>query len=152
MSQVASARLGRAIVVVPEVTTGDNPKRADGRKRARFRSAEGVLAVTIANDLALQAAWQVHVPCEHVTGIDIALTAVSPSIGPARVLTAIPCVIVRMRALATTWPAAECARIMVAVARHLWLPAVAIAIAVVGGATVPAIRGASLPLVVARES
>lgn len=34
MAQVAGARIGRPIVVVPEVTTGDNPKCTDRRERA----------------------------------------------------------------------------------------------------------------------
>ena len=39
MSEVARPWIGRAIVVVPEITTGDHSKRADGRERARLGSA-----------------------------------------------------------------------------------------------------------------
>jgi hypothetical protein len=37
--KIPGARIGQSIVMVPEITTGDHPKRADSCKRARFRSA-----------------------------------------------------------------------------------------------------------------
>jgi hypothetical protein len=37
--EVARAWISRAIVVVPEITTGDHSKRANGRQRAGLRAA-----------------------------------------------------------------------------------------------------------------
>ena len=39
MPEVAGPWVGRPVVVVPEITTGDHSKRTDGRQRARLRAA-----------------------------------------------------------------------------------------------------------------
>jgi hypothetical protein len=39
VSQVARAWIGRSIVVIPEITTGDHSKRTNGRERTRLRAA-----------------------------------------------------------------------------------------------------------------
>ena len=51
-------------MVVAEITTGDHSKRADGRERPRFRAAQRVLAIAVANDLALESARQIEVARE----------------------------------------------------------------------------------------
>ena len=40
-------------MVVSKITTGDHSESADGCEGARLRAAQGVFAITIANDLAL---------------------------------------------------------------------------------------------------
>ena len=136
MPQVARARIGRSIVVVSEVTTGDHSKGANGRQRARFRAAQGVLAVAVANDLPLQSARQVDVPRERVARLPIALTTVAVALRPACIITPIAAVLVRGLPV-VSWTAAERPRIVViAVARSdVGLPPVVIAIAVVRGTT-----------------
>ena len=52
--------------MVPQVTTGDDPKRTNRRERARFGAAQRVLPIAIADELAFQSAWQVEIPHEHV--------------------------------------------------------------------------------------
>src|SRR5262249_25495517 len=54
--QVTGAGIERPVVVVAEITTGDHSEGTDGRQRPRFRAAERVLAIPVANDLALEAA------------------------------------------------------------------------------------------------
>jgi hypothetical protein len=93
MPQVAGAWIGRPIMVVSEVTTGDNPKRANGRERARFRPTQGVLTVAIANKLPLHSARQVEMSCERVTRVDSSLTMVV-AFRPACVITPIPRVLI----------------------------------------------------------
>jgi hypothetical protein len=76
----------------------------------------------MANKLPLQSAWQVEVAGERVSRLSIALR-------PTHIMVAIASVLVRRLPVAS-WTAAERSGILV----------IAIAIAVVGGATVPAIR------------
>ena len=64
VSQVAGRGSAGLIVVVPEITTGDHSKGADGRERARFGAAQGVFAIAVVNDLALRSARQAHVSGE----------------------------------------------------------------------------------------
>ena len=39
MPEVAGARVGRSVVVVPKITTGDHSKGTNGRQRTRLRAA-----------------------------------------------------------------------------------------------------------------
>ena len=50
VSQVAGPWISRATVVVAEITTGDNSERTNGCECSRFGAAQGVLAITVAND------------------------------------------------------------------------------------------------------
>jgi hypothetical protein len=71
MTKVARSRIGRTIVVVSEITTGDHSKRADGRQRSRLRATQGVLTITIAHHLALASSRQTQISHEDVTRISI---------------------------------------------------------------------------------
>ena len=70
MTEVAAARIGFAPGVVAQVARGHDPKRADGRQRARLRAAQGVLAFArVVDDLSLASAWQVEIAHEDVARI-----------------------------------------------------------------------------------
>ena len=59
VSEVARPRIGRALVVVPQVACRDDPKRADGGQRASLRAAQSVLAVPgVVDNLPVSAANQ----------------------------------------------------------------------------------------------
>ena len=105
----------------------------------------------MANDLPLQSARQVDVPRERVPWLPIALTTVAVALGPTCIITTISAMLIRGLPIAS-WTATERPGILViAVTRwEVRLPPVVIAIAVVGGATVPAIRCVSVPLIIAR--
>src|SRR5262245_56346278 len=96
--------------MVAEVTTGDHSKGADGRERLRFRATERVLAIPVANDLALQSARQIQVARKGLTRV----VATVP-FGPAVVLAGVPAVVVGIARV--PGPAARMARIIVAIAR-----------------------------------
>src|SRR5581483_2773319 len=76
----------RAVVVVAEITTGDHSKRTDRSERTRFRTAECVLAITIADDFALEAARQVQIACKWFTRIGRPVARVTIAIGPTWVM------------------------------------------------------------------
>ncbi len=105
----------------------------------------------MANDLTLQSARQVDVPREHGPWLPIALTTVAVAPGPTCIITTISAMLIRGLPIAS-WTSAERPGILViAVTRsEVALPPVVIAIAVVRGITVPAIRRVFVPLVVAR--
>lgn len=90
-------------------------------------------------------------PRERVPWLPIALTTVAVALGPTCIITTISAVLIRGLPIAS-WTAVERPGILViAVTRsEVGLPPLVIAIVVVGGATIPATRGASVPLVVAR--
>ena len=113
MPQVAGARIELAVAPVPKVATGDHSKRSDGRQRAGFRTAQGVVA--IAHDLALEPARQVDVAREHVARMDIAVAIVTLALRPPRVVIAIAPMILRMRIPRISWLAAESPRIVVSI-------------------------------------
>jgi hypothetical protein len=71
VSQITRSRIGGAAVVIAEVARRHDPKRADGRERAAFRSPQRVLAVAgIVNDLAVRSARQIEVAHKHVARIE----------------------------------------------------------------------------------
>jgi hypothetical protein len=77
--QVAAAWVGWSIVVVAQVARGHDPKRADGRQRARFRAAGRVLTVArVAHDLALTSARQIEVAHERVAQVPLTPIAIRP--------------------------------------------------------------------------
>ncbi|MGH2437414.1 MAG: hypothetical protein ACRDFA_10510 [bacterium] len=47
-------------------------------------------AVTVANDLPLQAAWQMNVPCERITCVYGTLALVAVAVRPASIITTVP--------------------------------------------------------------
>jgi hypothetical protein len=150
MPEVARPRVGRSNLVVPAITTGHDSKRANGRKRTGLRAAQGVVTVAVADQFAFQFPWQVDMPRERVPWLLLALPIVAVALGPTCIITTIPAVLSRCLLIASR-TAAECLDILViATGSDVGLPPVVSAIAVVGGVTVPAIRVASMPLVVAR--
>jgi len=56
-------------VLIPEITTGDHSEGADGRDRTRLRAAQGVLAITIANDFAIEATGQIQAAGERLARV-----------------------------------------------------------------------------------
>jgi hypothetical protein len=75
--------------VVVEITTGDNPKRTDGRQGSRLRAAQRVLTVAVSHQLAFQAARQVQVAREHVARIGVARPLVTFTLRPASIVASI---------------------------------------------------------------
>src|SRR5262249_3825412 len=89
--QFAVTRVEAAIVRVAQVTTGDHSERADGRQRARFRTAQRVFAIAIPHDLALETARQVEPPREHVARIQgsfpaVTIAAITLALRPSRIV------------------------------------------------------------------
>jgi hypothetical protein len=68
--QVTFAWVTGPAVVVLEVTRGNDAKDSDETQRAGFRTAEGVLAVSVADQLAFEPARQVELVDEHVARVD----------------------------------------------------------------------------------
>jgi len=104
VSEVARSRIGRTLAVVPEVACRDDPKRADGRQRARFRAPQGVLAVPgVVDDLSVRAARQVEIPHEHVPGIEALVSSprVAVTLEPSRVIVTFSGIILRLVASRT---------------------------------------------------
>jgi hypothetical protein len=94
------------IAVVPQIATGDDPKRADGCKGSRFRTTHGVLAITIANDFPFTTARQIHVARERISRVGVALTAVAFTFRPTGIVTAIAPVLVSVLSIAA-WATTE---------------------------------------------
>jgi hypothetical protein len=92
--EVAGARISAAAVVVAKITTGDHPERANGCERSRLGAAQGVLAITVANHLALRPTRQVHVARERVPGLPIAFTTGAIAVGPTRMAVAVSPVLI----------------------------------------------------------
>lgn len=146
VAKVARARISRAIVVA-EITTGDDSKRADSGQ-PRFGPAQGVLAVAIADDLPLQTAWQVNVPYERITWVSGPFTLITVAVRPTCVITAI--VLVRMRGSEIVpRTAAECSGVIIAMS-GVGLPSVIIAVEHVGPVAAHAIALGAEPFVVTR--
>jgi hypothetical protein len=93
----------------------------------------------------------VEVPRERIAPLSIALATVTVPLSPTCIITVVAAMVVRGLSV-VSWTTAKCPRIVViAIARpDVRLPPVVITLAIVGGAAVPAIRGASVPLVIAR--
>jgi hypothetical protein len=95
VSQVAAPWIGRASIVISEITTGDHSEGTHGRERPRFGAAQGVFAIAVVNELALWPARQVHMSAECIRDLAIAFSIIAVSVGPAGILIAIPSVPVR---------------------------------------------------------
>jgi hypothetical protein len=90
--QIAGPWISRAPIVVSEITTGDHSECTNGRERPGFRAAQGVVAIAVVNELALWSARQVNMSAECIRGLAIAFSIVAVSVGPARIVVAIPSV------------------------------------------------------------
>jgi hypothetical protein len=98
VSEVARPRIRRPLVVVAKVACRHDPKRADGRERAGFRSPQRVLTVSgIVDDLSVRSARQVEVPHEHVPRIaaQVSITRVAVALD-LRLIAAISRIVFRM--------------------------------------------------------
>ena len=80
-------------MVIPEITTGDHSKRADGRKRTSFRAAQRVRATAIAHELPLQPARKVEIAREDVSRIDSAAPSITIALCPPSIALAVRCVL-----------------------------------------------------------
>jgi len=97
--------------VVAQIATGDDPKRTDGGKRPRFRTAQGVLPISIANDFPVAIARQLHVARERVSRVRVALSAVAVAFRPTGIVTAIAPVLVSVLSIAA-WTTTERPRVV----------------------------------------
>ncbi len=81
MSQVAGPRICGAVAVVADVARGDNPKRADGGQRPRFKPVQRVLTpADIVDDFSVASTRKIETPHEHVTRIPRVVIAVRPAL------------------------------------------------------------------------
>src|SRR6266542_2921537 len=106
MAQIAGARIGWTTALISEITTGDHSKRADGRKCACLRAAQGVLAIAVAHDLSLPPTRQIEVARKRVAGIEGALRRLAVAISRA-------CIVAWIASARIAWTAAECSRVVV---------------------------------------
>jgi hypothetical protein len=89
VSQVAGPWIGRAPIVVSEITTGDHSECTNGRERPRFGAAQRVFAIAVVNELALWSARQVNMSAEGIPDLAIAFSIVAISVRPAGIVIAI---------------------------------------------------------------
>jgi hypothetical protein len=122
--EIAGSWINWTIVVIPQITTGDHPKRADGRERARLPAAQRVLVTAVAHDLSLNATRQVQISCEWLTRIEGTIWRLTIAICPARIVIPMASMVLGMREPRVSWPATECPRITVAIAGSVWSPRV----------------------------
>ena len=59
--------------MVSQITTGDHPKCADGGQRSRLRAAQGVLTITIVDDLPFGSSRQIEIAREDIAPAVIAV-------------------------------------------------------------------------------
>jgi hypothetical protein len=71
MSKVALAWVAGPAVVILQVARWNDAEHADETQRAGFRTAKGVLAVSVADELAFESARQVELVYEDVARIDV---------------------------------------------------------------------------------
>jgi hypothetical protein len=60
-----------------QIPFGHHPKRANGRERPGFRAVEGVVPVSVVDQLALPAVWQVQVAHEHIARVEASAVIVA---------------------------------------------------------------------------
>jgi hypothetical protein len=89
VSQVTRPGIGRASIVVSEITTGNHPECTDGRERPRFGAAQCVLAISIVDQLAIASARQVNMSAECIRRLALAFSIVAISAGPPGIVIAI---------------------------------------------------------------
>jgi hypothetical protein len=141
MSKIARAWIGRTIVMISEITTGDHSKRTDGGERPRLRAAQGVLAIAVADDLSLRSTRQFQIAREWLARIDRAVSCVALAFGPPRIVTRISGWVVGIRLARVAWTPAQCSRVtVIAIARtNVERPQIVIAIEVVSVAPASAV-------------
>jgi hypothetical protein len=88
VTQVARAWIGGAAIVVAEIATG-HAERANGRERSRFGAAQGVLAITVVNELAVWSARQVNMSAECIRDLAIAFSIAAISVGAVGIVIAV---------------------------------------------------------------
>jgi hypothetical protein len=116
VSEVAVTGIGWPVEVVAQLPGGHDPKRANGRERPRFRTAESILAgAGIVDDFPLAPPRQIDAAHEHVPGIAVAILWVAIPIYPAGVIT-VARVALGLLVAIISGAAAELARVIVAVA------------------------------------
>jgi hypothetical protein len=142
VSQVAGSWIERPLAVVSQIPTGDDSKRADSCERSGFRAAQGVLAITVADDLALSSMRQIQMPREGLTRVAVAL-------GPTRIFPRIVSVRVRSRLSRTMARTATKFARFVAARRSLGLPRIVPISIAVRTASTPAARVWAETLIVA---
>jgi hypothetical protein len=91
MPQIARARIERSIVLVAEITTGDHSKGTDRRECPRLRTAERVLAIAIAHELAFVSAREIQITRKDITRIVAAL-----ALRPARIAAGSTSILIRL--------------------------------------------------------
>jgi hypothetical protein len=122
--QITRTRIERSIAVVAQITTGDHSERADGRERSWFRAAQRVLAIAVADDLALVSTRQVQIARGRVTRIAVALRT-------ARAVARVVSVVIRLPGVARTATEVGCSVLAIAAARRLRQPQVVVAIEII---------------------
>jgi hypothetical protein len=83
--------------MVAEITTGDDSKRADGCKRPRLGPTQGVLAVSMAYELAFHAARQLEMAREHFARVSVPRGYLAVPLWPTDVVARIAAVLVGVR-------------------------------------------------------
>jgi hypothetical protein len=85
---------------VAQIALGDDPKRTDGRERARLGPVQQIVTVAIAHELAIGPVWQIKMASEHVSRIERAIVVSVAHVAVpfvARVIVAAPDVVIRFR-------------------------------------------------------
>jgi hypothetical protein len=93
--EIAGSWIGRAPIVVSEVTTGDHSECANNRQGARLGAAQRVLAIAVVSELPVSPARQMDVAAEGIPRLAIALSSVPIAVGPAGIVVAVWRVAVR---------------------------------------------------------
>jgi hypothetical protein len=103
--------------MVAEITTGDHSKRADRRERTRFRAAECVLAITFADDFALEPTRQIQISYKWLARIGRSIAWVKIALRPTRVVIPIASMLLATRSSGVARTATERPGIVVSIAR-----------------------------------
>ena len=75
--------------MITKITTGDHPKRADGRERPRLGAAQRVLTVAVPYDFPFQSSRQVEIARERFARIERAIGRLAVAVRPARLVAGI---------------------------------------------------------------
>ena len=97
--------------MIAEVARRHDPKRADGRERAAFGSAESVRAISIVHNVSVVTAGQVEIAREHIARSQLTWFVIS--VWPARVIAVaqtVGCIVV---SVVRTGPATELASLII---------------------------------------
>jgi hypothetical protein len=89
--KVSRSRVSRPVVMAAEITTGDHSKGTDRRECPRLRTAERVLAIAIAHELAFVSAREIQITRKDITRIVAAL-----ALRPARIAAGSTSILIRL--------------------------------------------------------